>query len=326
VLDELLRRQCQVLSRAQAIAAGITPDKIKAHLRAGRWQRVLPRVYATFTGSVPRPALLWAVVLRAGPGAVLSHQTAAELNRLLDRPSALIHVTVPAQRRPRPIPGVVVHRSERAEHAVHPGPVPPRTRVEETVVDLTQTAKTPEQAIGWITAACGRRLTTAHRLLGAMRVRKRLRWRRLLVAVVDDAGTGCHSVLERRYLCDVERAHGLPRGRRQAVRKSAGGNRYEDVRYDDYATVLELDGRAAHPEERRRCDQRRDNEAAAAGTRVLRYGWLDVDRPCVTALQTARALKAGGWTGAPTRCRRAACVMRKTMDRRNTRRPGKLWP
>jgi hypothetical protein len=320
VLEDVLQRQCRVLSRSQATAAGITSDTIKANLRAGRWQRILPRIYATFTGPVPRMALLWAVVLRAGRGAVLSHQTAAELNGLLDRPSSAIHVTVPAERRPSPIPGVVIHHSERATSAVHPGPVLPRTRVEETVVDLTQTARTTEEAIGWIASACGRRLTTADRLRQALRARTRLRWRQLLTAVVDDTGSGCHSVLERRYLRDVERAHGLPHGRRQAARKTEAGNRYEDVRYDDYAVVTELDGRAAHPEERRRLDQRRDNEAAATGTRVLRYGWLDVDRPCATALQTARALRAGGWTGVPTRCRRAACIMRKTFGRRNARK------
>jgi very-short-patch-repair endonuclease len=159
-------------------------------------------------------------------------------------------------------------------------------------------------------------LTTADRILAAIADRKKVRWRRLLTAVVDDAGTGCHSVLERRYLHDVERAHRLPRGRRQAVHKTDSGTRYEDVRYEDYATVLELDGRTTHPEERRRLDQRRDNEAAANGTRVLRFGWLDVDRPCTTALLTARALHAGGWRGQPKRCRRPTCVFGRTNRRR----------
>jgi very-short-patch-repair endonuclease len=140
------------------------------------------------------------------------------------------------------------------------------------------------------------------------------------VAVVDDAGTGCHSVLERRYLHDVERAHCLPRGRRQAVRKTDAGTRYEDVRYDKYATILELDGRSTHPEERRRHDQRRDNEAAASGLRVLRYGWADIEHPCATALQTARALRAGGWPGQPVGCRRRTCAIRKAAGRRGSRR------
>src|SRR5690349_8541454 len=157
VLENLLRRQRHVLTRSQALAAGLTPAKIKANLRADRWQQILPFVYATFTGPPPREAVLWAVVLRAGPGAVLSHQTAAELSGLQDQPTAPIHVTVPVNRRPRPISGVVIHRSARAARAKHPGPELPRTRIEETVVDLTQSAGTAEPAIGWITAACARR-------------------------------------------------------------------------------------------------------------------------------------------------------------------------
>jgi hypothetical protein len=66
-------------------------------------------VYATFTGPPCREAWLWAAVLRAGPDAVLSHQTAAELDRLTDKPSALIHVMVPAEQHVTKIPGVCVH-------------------------------------------------------------------------------------------------------------------------------------------------------------------------------------------------------------------------
>ncbi len=251
---------------------------------------------------------------------MLTHETAAELNGLLDTPSRLIHVTVPENRRIRPIPGAVVHCSSRVEAGRHPGPVLPRSRIEETVVDLTQSARTVDQAVGWITTACGRRLTTTARIRAVLHARKKVRWRRLLVAVVDDTSAGCHSVLERHYLRDVEQDHGLPRGRRQAVRKTATGHRYEDVRYDEYATVTELDGLATHPEERRMLDRRRDNEAAAIGLRVLRYGWTDISRPCATAVQTARALRAGGWSGQPKRCRRPGCMIRKTFRRDS---PGK---
>ena len=59
-------------------------------------------VYATFTGPMTRDAQLWAAVLAAGPGAQLSHETAAEINRLTDRPSPFIHVTIPANRRITP--------------------------------------------------------------------------------------------------------------------------------------------------------------------------------------------------------------------------------
>jgi hypothetical protein len=57
---------------------------------------------------------------------------------LVDETTEEIHVTVPTRRRVRPVAGVVVHRSGRIAEAVHPGKWPPRTRVEETIVDLIQ--------------------------------------------------------------------------------------------------------------------------------------------------------------------------------------------
>jgi hypothetical protein len=51
-----------------------------------------PAVYALFSGEPGREALLWAAVLRAGPDAMLSHHTAAELYRLTDRQNGAAHV------------------------------------------------------------------------------------------------------------------------------------------------------------------------------------------------------------------------------------------
>jgi hypothetical protein len=68
-----------VLTRTQALSAGLTDQVIATNLKRGRWQRLHRGVYATFSG-VPGPdCLLWAAVLRFGPRAVLSHQTAAIL-------------------------------------------------------------------------------------------------------------------------------------------------------------------------------------------------------------------------------------------------------
>ena len=87
-----------------------------------------------------RDAILSAVVLRAGRGAVLSHDTAAELHRLVDWPSSPVHVTIPGYRRVAPISGVTVHVGARADQAAHPTQLPPRTRVEETILDLASCA------------------------------------------------------------------------------------------------------------------------------------------------------------------------------------------
>ena len=77
-----------------------------------------PGVYATFTGIPGRGARLWAAVLSAGPGAVLSYQTAAELHGLADKPTNPIHVTVPRERHVLAAEGVSLHRSGRAVEAM----------------------------------------------------------------------------------------------------------------------------------------------------------------------------------------------------------------
>src|SRR5882762_4715795 len=85
-LRYLAGNQCGVVSRSQALRAGLSTDMIKFRLRSGRWQLMHRGVYATFTGAPGRGACLWAAVLSAGPGAVLSYQTAAELQGLTDQP------------------------------------------------------------------------------------------------------------------------------------------------------------------------------------------------------------------------------------------------
>ena len=110
---ETARLQCGIVSRSQAIAAGMPPGSVRSKLRTGCWLQVHRGVYATFTGPLPREAQLWAAVLYAGSGAVLSHESAGELQHLVDRPCGVIHVTVPASRRVTPVPGLVIHISDQ---------------------------------------------------------------------------------------------------------------------------------------------------------------------------------------------------------------------
>jgi very-short-patch-repair endonuclease len=96
----------------------------------------------------------------------------------------------------------------------------------------------------------------------------------------------------------VEWRHGLPRGRRQVRVKRESRTEYRDVLYEAYGVAVELDGRAAHPGDRRWPDIRRDNAAAADGVLTLRYGWLDVsEHPCLVAAQVARVLQRRGAAG-----------------------------
>jgi very-short-patch-repair endonuclease len=301
--DEICARQAAVFSRQQAMRCGLTVEDIRAQVRSGRWRRVHRGVYATFTGTLPRDAQLWAVVLGAGRGATLSHVTAAELYGLVDHAAPAIHVSIPPDRRVNPTDGVVIHVATNIEAVRHPTRLPPQTRVEHTVLDLTQSARSLDEAIAWLAKACSRRLTTAARLVDAFAGRTRLRWRAELVAALRDVAAGCHCLLELRYLREVERRHGLPVGVRQRARRRPGGRWYDDVAYLEFHTRVELDGAVAHPDEARSRDLRRDNAAAVGGDTVLRYGYAQVTaEACAVAGEVARVLHRNGWPGMPRRC------------------------
>lgn len=304
-LGELAASQAGVVARRQLRALGVPRTVVRSHLRGHRWQRVLPGTFVVFTGPLPFPTRVWAAVLYAGRNATASHDTAAWLWGLETDPPGVVDVMVPHGCRHRTSrSGVRVRQSRHLFERRHPVLVPPRTRIEDTVLDLTDAAPAPETVIGVVLRACQHRLTTPDRLAARARSRRRLRWRRLIAELLADARDGALTPLERRYARDVERAHGLPRGRRNAAEGAAGRRRYRDVRYLRWGVVVELDGRAAHPAEERERDDLRDNELVEAdGTLTLRYGWVSVSaRPCRTAAQVARVLRSAGWTGPTTRC------------------------
>jgi hypothetical protein len=250
-LFETAKSQGGMLSCAQIQADGLTRAILISRLRRGSWQRIYPGVYAAFSGALNREARLWAAVLYSGPGAMLSHQTAAELWKLTDEPSSLIHVTIPGNRRVRKQPGMVLHLSGRASHALHPSGLPPRTKLEETVLDLWAASRDLDAAVGWVTRALGRRLTNQARLREALQARSRLRWRAQLTELLNPDSAGIHSLLEYRYVRDVERPHPFPTATRQAQARRNGRNLYRDTLYEAYKTAVELDGRVAHPDDSR---------------------------------------------------------------------------
>jgi hypothetical protein len=309
-----LKSQEMVTSRSQALALGWPAEVIDRRLKSGSWQQLQRGAYAAFTGGVPRRARLWAAVLRAGNGAVLSHETAAEVHGFADGPSRKIHVAVPVERNPgrsRPIPGVVIHRARQLTPEWQPPWELPRTTVEDTVLDLINSAASFDDAYGWISRALGRRMpnttmrfSSTAKLREALRRRSRIRWRTWLTEALADAGDGINSPLERRYVRDVERAHGLPAATRQAKRRAGSGNIYIDNHYEKYQLCVELDGAAAHPDEGRRKDTERDNaNVELDNSRTLRYGWPDAtELRCKSAAQIARVLCRQGWTGQPRPC------------------------
>ena len=300
-----------VITTAQALAFGMTPGDIRWKVQSGRWQGVYRGVYATFSGKLTRDAQLWAAVLRAGDGAALSHETAAERHDLAAGPSGKIHVTVPAASDPArwsDLRGVVVHRSTHWQGFADPMYILPVTPVATTVLDLVDAAETLDDAYGWLSRAISKSRTTPGLLVAAFAERKKFTRRRWLNDALADVSDGVTFPLERRWVYDVERPHGLPPATRQPARHL----------YEPHKVAVKLDGRAfpaprpIHPPEELARDRRRSNETRiAADTDTLRYGFREVaNHPCDQAEQLARALIKHGWDARKLKpCKRPDCLV-----------------
>ena len=102
--------------------------------QAGYLTRVLPKVYAVGHTAPSREADLWAAVLYAGPGAMLSHASAAHHRGLIIYPPDVIHVSTPRVKI-RSIRGVIqVHPQRELARGTHEGI--PTTTVAQTLLDL----------------------------------------------------------------------------------------------------------------------------------------------------------------------------------------------
>jgi hypothetical protein len=113
-LDALLRHQSGLVTRQQALAAGLSAADVDDRLRRRRWRPVQPRVYLDADHHLDTEARFRAALLWAGPGAVLSGTAAAWWHGLLDRPPASATLTVrsAARRRYRARAGVAVRSRE----------------------------------------------------------------------------------------------------------------------------------------------------------------------------------------------------------------------
>ena len=84
-----------------------------------------------------------------------------------------------------------------------------------------------------------------------------------------------------------------------------------DVRYDEFTTVVELDGRLGHEGfEAQVRDGRRDRRGAGSGWLTLRAFWPDVAvTPCLLATEVGVVLVDRGWRGRPRTCRHPSCIV-----------------
>lgn len=289
-----------VLTTAQLVELGADRAWISRQVRSGRWQQLHRGVVVTYSGPVTWRARAWAALLYAGPGAALSHESAALRHTLTSRPPQRVDVRIPEGRRVAPSPGLVIHRSTAPIRA---GGQPRTVWRADTVVDLVAAARSVDDVVGWVCAGARAGARPAE-ILDAARQRGIFRNASLLREVIAEVREGIESPLERRYHRNVERRHGLPRARLQVRAVVRGLWIRADAVYDEYGVRTELDGNLGHPGGRTDADTWRDNAVVlATGELTLRYRWRHVAvDPCGTAAQVAMALRRGGWTGTPRRC------------------------
>lgn len=297
--DQALRQDA-VATTAQLASWGFSQALTSRRVRAGEWQRVFHGVIALQSGPTSWRQRARAGLLYAGPGAALSHQSAAYVREILPSPGREIHVTVPHSRTVHRQRGLVVHRRR---HMPWAGGRLPAFDAEEAVVCLVGHAATDDELVGLVCDAV-RAGARADVLLRRAGERRRLRHRRLLCDVLGAVREGVESPLELRYRRDVELAHGLPRATAQQRERVGGRWIRSDRVYVGLGVRVELDGQLAHPFGATDDDVWRDNAVLlASGDVTLRYRWRHVAvTPCDTAVQVAAALRARGPLVAPHAC------------------------
>ena len=206
---DLAGRQHGVISAWQLAELGYSKARISRETFAGRLHQLHWGVYAVGHTGLSREARCLAAVLSCGPGAVLSHRSAAWLWGMTDRWTPVVDVTATAPRHARD--SICVHSartlisSDRSSSREIPVTAPPRTLLDFAAVDPWYLAVALDRAARrnlLDLIAIDALLARSRGLRGVARLREGLDIYR------DPAFT--RSGLERRFLQLVREA-GLPR-------------------------------------------------------------------------------------------------------------------
>jgi len=311
-LERLLYAQDGVVSRRQVLEAGGTDPDIARMLRRRELSFVHRGVYVSHNGGLTQAQRHWAAVLAFWPAA-LAHASA-----LPGPPTTTVHIAVGPGRNLRPLPRIALHRTPDFDQRADLDRSPPAIRLEHALIDVVSSElhdRDVAAAFAVLARVCASRRTTPQRVLEVLATRQRVSGRRTLEAMLADVRDGACSVLERGYLHWVERAHGLPKGRRQTRSTATGRPTFQDVLYRGQGVVVELDGRAFHdaPRDRDR-DALRDlaelSRSDLVTTRVT-YGLVFGDA-CRTAVLIGDLLRRRGWTGRPRSCPKCRATLALT--------------
>ena len=136
-------RQWGVVSVRQLRALGVGRSATTRRVQSGHLHRLYPGVYAVGHATLGREGRRLAAVLACGPGAVLSHRTAAAHWGLLHTDQTRIDVTAPRGR--HGAPGIRLHRTRSLDaHDTTNHQGIPITSVARTLLDLAATVRRSE--------------------------------------------------------------------------------------------------------------------------------------------------------------------------------------
>jgi hypothetical protein len=273
----LAARQHGVVARRQLRDLGLTAGAIGRRLRGGRLHALHPGVYAVGHTSMTQQGRWLAAVLFCGPGAVLSHRSAAALWGIRDPTSGPVEVTAPKKSRSRE--AIRRHFAALPPDEIRKHDGISVSSVPRTLFDLATVLPAPAVESALRQSEYLRlhdRLSLPHLLdryprhRGAKAIRACLSRRR-------EASGNPHGWLEERFLPFLD-CHRLPRPQLN-VWLEVGGRRHQvDCLWPDVGVVVELDGFAAHGTRVAFSEDRaRDRRLRVAGYAVTRVAPEQLD-------------------------------------------------
>lgn len=277
----LASTQRGAFSRAQVLALGGDDPLIRRRLDAGAWVRARAGVFV-LAGLPPDPGReLWIAWLAVGAEAVVSHEAAAERQRLHPVPSGRLVFTTRHGDHHR-LPGVTVHQlRDVLPHHVHVVGGLPCTTIARTVVDLAAVSKLPRLRLVVENAVDDRLVTDEAVGLVLADVARRGKWGMArLATVLGERAPGepvAASRLERMLLAAVLGAGNPPPVAQFPHPGRSPVHGCVDYAYPRERLILEADGRRWHQRiaDLKR-DRARDNEAARAGWQTMRFVWEEL--------------------------------------------------
>lgn len=281
-----------VVSLAQLLAIGISREAVSARTRQGRLHRTFQGVFAVGNPVLTQHGRWMAGVLACGPGALLSHLSAAALWGLVDQAPVVIDVAS-MPRRGRFPDGIRGHRANTitdADRTVHDGI--PVTTVARTLLDLSEQVgfRRLERAFDRAEVLGLIDWSDVGDVLERARGRRGLKPLRRLLVRHDHGTTWTRNELEERFFSICDRAV-LRRPLVNARLELDGWAPEVDFFWPAERLVVETDGGAAHTTRQAfERDRRRDQQLTAAGYRVVRFTWRQVRYEPRSVETTLRAL------------------------------------